>query len=165
MAYHITEEYLGINEIYPMAERQSKALATEVKDLLSKHYKWDPNIEEFEENVPPNYSHYKIDVTIDDDCCDDTFRTLYHIDIDLPNDDEAKELADILDGKVTDGFNAGCPEYVIRYTKEIKVRAKTRGEALAIFTDMTDKDRDSEAQYISVVSARIVSKKSKKPNK
>ena len=165
MTDHITEEYLKLNEIYPMAERQNTALATEVKDFLSKHYKWDTDIEEFEDKVPPNYSHYKIDVTVDDECCDDMFRTIYHIDIDLPDDDEAKELADILDGKVTQGLNAGCPEYVIRYTKEIKVRAKGRGEALAIFTDMSDKDRDSEAQFIGVVSAKIVSKKSKKPNK
>lgn len=163
MTDHITEEYLGLNELYLMAERKSKALATEVKDLLSKHYKWDTNIEEFEDKVPPNYSHYKIDVTVDDECCDDAFRTIYHIDIDLPDDDEAKELADILDGKVTDGLNAGCPEYVIRYTKEIKVRAKTRGEAIAIFTNMDDKDRDSEAQYIDIVSARkFDTKKSKK---
>jgi hypothetical protein len=163
MTDHITEEYLGLNEIYPMAERQNKRLATEVKNLLSKHYKWDADIEEFEDKVPPNYSHYKIDVTVDDTCCDDTFRTLYHIDIDLPNDDEAKELADILDGKVTQGLNAGCPEYVIRYTREIKVRAKNRGEAIAIFTNMDDKDRESESQFIGIVSARkLATKKSKK---
>lgn len=163
MTDHITEEYLKLNEIYPMAERQSEALATEVKDFLSKHYKWDADIEEFEEEVPPNYRHYKIDVTVDDECCDEMFRTIYHIDIDLPDDDEAQELADILDGKVTGGLNAGCPEYVIRYTREIKVKAKCRGEAIAIFTNMDDKDREYYSQFIGVVSAKkLATKKSKK---
>ena len=60
-------------------------------------------------------------------------------------------------------FRDRCGEYVIRYTQEIKIRAKCRGDAIAIFTCMDNKDRESKSQYISVVSARKLStKKSKK---
>ena len=164
MGCRIDEKFLGLDDILEMANGQSKELARDVKEFLCKHYKWDTNIEEFDgQTSDTKYHDYRIEVKNEDECCDEEFVTIYHIDIDLPDDDEAKELADILDGKVTDGLNAGCPEYVIRYTREIKVKAKGRGEAIAIFTNMDDKDRESESQFIGVVSARkLATKKSKK---
>ena len=164
MSCSIDEKFLGLDDILGMANEQSKELARDVKEFLCKHYKWDTNIEEFDGQTSDiKYHDYRIEVKNEDECCDEAFVTIYYIDIALPNDDEAKELADILDGKVTDGLNAGCPEYVIRYTREIKVKAKGRGEAIAIFTNMDDKDRESESQFIGVVSARkLATKKSKK---
>lgn len=164
MGCSIDEKYLGLDDIIGMAKEQSKELASDVKEFLCKHYKWDTIIEEFGGRTSDTkYHDYRIEVKNEDECGDEEFVTIYRIGIALPNDEEAKELADILDGKVTDGLNAGCPEYVIRYTREIKVRAKSRGEALAIFTDMEYEERESGSRYIGIVSARkLATKKSKK---
>jgi len=164
MSCSIEEKFLSLDGILGMANEQSKELAEDVKEFLCKHYKWNTHINEFDgQTSDTKYHDYRIEVKNEDECCDEAFVTIYYIDIALPDDDEAKELADILDGKVTDGLNAGCPEYVIRYTREIKVKAKNRGEAIAIFTGMDDKDRESESQFIGIVSARkLATKKSKK---
>lgn len=164
MSCSIDEKFLDLDDILEMATEKSKELARDVKEFLCKHYKWDANIEEFDgQTSDAKYQDYRIEVKTEDECCDEAFVTIYYIDIALPNDDEAKELADILDGKVTEGLNAGCPEYVIRYTREIKVKAKCRGEAIAIFTEMADKDRESASRFLGIDSARKLA--TKKPKK
>lgn len=114
MSFHIDEEYIGINGIF--AEHNDlfsfDEARNEVKEFLSKFYTWDAECEEFDETEPKNSRNYEITIKREDECCDDTYSTIFHLEIALPTDNDAQELADLLDGEVVS--NKKMKTYLIR---------------------------------------------------
>lgn len=98
MSFHIDEEWLDINGL--LANENTEKYKDDIKELLSKYYKWDEECEEFEDDHPDTYRKYEIRVNCEDELCDDTYKTILHIEVWLPTDEDAKELADIIDGEV-----------------------------------------------------------------
>lgn len=154
MSFHIDEEYIGINGIF--AEHNDlfsfDEARSEVKEFLSKFYTWDNECEEFDETEPKNSRKYEITIKREDECCDDTYSTIFHLNIALPTDEDAKELADIIDGTVVDGLNDGCPTFRITYRSEIYIKAKTKEEAESIFRNMSKKEFEDKSEFVEIVS-------------
>lgn len=163
MRIHINEEPLTLNDLIsdkldsfdPHEEmRQS------IKDFLSKFYTWDEEAGEFDETPKEGYRPYKINARYEDDCSDMTFVNIFSIVVNLPTDEDAKELAAILNGKVVDGLNADEKSYCVTYTKKIVIKAKSREDAKRIFDDMYMHEVDRCAEFRGVKS--IAAKKEKK---
>ena len=163
MATHINEESLELNDLIsdkletfdPHEEmRQS------IKDFLSKFYTWDEEAGEFDDTPKEGYRPYKIKAKYEDDCDDMTFVNIYSIRVSLPTDEDAKELAAILDGEVVDGLNADGKSYCVTYTKKIVIKANSREDAKRIFEGMEMHEADRWAEFDKVKS--ITAKKEKK---
>ena len=70
----------------------------------------------------------------------------------LPTDEDAKELADILDGKVVAGLGKDCPLFRITYRNEIYIKAKDYHEAEQIFRDMDPTELSRDSNFVEIVS-------------
>ena len=154
MSFHLEEEYIGINGIF--AEHNElfsfDEARNEVKEFLAKFYTWDDTCEEFDETEPKNSRKYEIKIKREDECCDDSYATIFHLEIALPTDEDAKELADLLDGDVVGGLNDGCPTFRITYRNEIYIKAKNKEEAESIFRNMSRSDLESGSEFVEIVS-------------
>ena len=162
MSTHINEEVLTLNDLIsdkldsfdPHEEmRQS------IKDFLSKFYTWDEEAGEFDETPKEGYRPYEIKAKYTDDCADMTFVDIFSIVVNLPTDEDAKELAAILDGEVVDGLNADGKSYCVTYTKKIVIKAKSREDAKHIFDDMEMHDADRLAIFGGVKSIAVKKEK------
>ena len=80
----------------------------------------------------------------------------------LPTDEDAKELAAILDGEVVDGLNADGKSYCVTYTKKIVIKANSREDAKRIFDDMEMHEADRWAAFGGVKSIAIKKLKKRK---
>ena len=150
MSFHGDEDWLDMNGL--LTNENTEQYKDDIKELLSKYYKWDEDCEEFEEEHPDTYHKYEIRAEFEDECCDDTYKTIPHIEVWLPTDDDVKELADIIDGDVVDGLNDGCPTFRITYRSEIYIKAKTKEEAESIFRNMSKKEFDAQSEFVEIVS-------------
>jgi hypothetical protein len=88
-----------------------------------------------------------------------TFVNIFSIAVNLPTDEDAKELADILDGKVVDGLNEDGKSYCITYMKKFVIKAKSREDAKRIFDDMELRDIDPWATFGGVKSIAVKKEK------
>lgn len=150
MSFHGDEDYIGMNDL--IHNEYTEKYSDDIYELLSKYYKWDKECEEFDEEHPDTYHKYEIRAEFEDECCDEYFKTILHIEVWLPTDDDAKELADIIDGTVVDGLNDGCPTFRITYRSEIYIKAKTKEEAESIFRNMNKKECDDKSEFVEIVS-------------
>ena len=154
MSTHINEDYCDLNGL--IAESNDyfvcDEVREEVKEFLSKFYTWDEECEEFDDTPKPNYREYEIKVKRDDECCDDEYINIISVKLSLPTDEDAKELADLIDGKVVD---RGC----VTYTKKIVIKAKSREDAKRIFDDMELHDADRWAAFGGVKSIAVKKEK------
>jgi hypothetical protein len=153
MRFHGDEDFIGINDL--MFNEKTERYADDIKKLLSKYYEYDTESEEFNEDthiVDTPYQHYEIRAEYEDECCDDSFKSIIHININLPNDEDAKELADIIDGKVVDGLHRNDPTFRITYRNEIYIKAKTKEEAEQIFSEMSGTEINSNPEFVEIVS-------------
>ena len=150
MSFHGDEEFIGMNDL--MHNECTNQYSDDIYKLLSKHYKWDADSEEFDETAPDTYHKYKIRAEFEDECCDDTYKTILYVDVWLPTDEDAKELADIINGTVEEGLNEGCPTFRITYRNEIYIKAKTKEEAEEIFRNMGKKEFDYKSEFVEIVS-------------
>ena len=158
MATHINEESLSLNDLISDALETfdpHEEMRQSIKDFLSKFYTWDESLGEFDDTPKEGYRQYEIKVKYTDDCADMTFVNIFSIIVSLPTDEDAKELADILDGKVVAGLNEGEKSYCITYMKKIVIKAKNREEAKRIFDDMEMREADQEATFGGVKSITI----------
>ena len=163
MTTHINEEALTLNGLISDALETfdpHEEIRQSIKDFLSKFYTWDDSLGEFDDTPKEGYRPYKIKAKYEDECCDDTFVTIYSIRVSLPTDEDAKELADILDGEVVDGLNSDGKSYCVTYTKKIVIKAKSREDAKRIFEGMEMHEADRWAEFDKVKS--ITAKKEKK---
>ena len=161
MSFHGDEDYIGMNDL--MHNEYTEKYSDDIYELLSKYYKWDKECEEFDEEHPDTYNKYEIRAEYEDECCDEYFKTILHIEVWLPTDEDAKELADIIDGKVVSGLNADGKEFCITYTKKIVIKAKNKEEAKKLFDDMDIQYADLCADFGKISS--IVGKTEKKTKK
>ncbi|MBO6033072.1 MAG: hypothetical protein J6Q22_16685 [Prevotella sp.] len=161
MSFHGDEDWLDMNGL--LTNENTEKYKDDIKELLSKYYKWDEECEEFEDEHPDTYHKYEIRAEFEDECCDDTYKTILHIEVWLPTDEDAKELADILDGTVVSGLNADGKEFCITYTKKIVIKAKNKAEAKKLFDEMNMQYADSLADFGKISS--IVGKTEKKTKK
>ena len=122
MTFHGDEDYIGMNDL--IHNEYTEKYSDDIYKLLSKYYKWDKECEEFDEEHPDTYHEYEIRAEFEDECCDESYKTILHIEVWLPTDEDAKELADIIDGTVVSGLNADGKEFCITYTKKIVIKAQ-----------------------------------------
>lgn len=161
MAFHADEDYIGMNGL--LTNENTEKYADDIKEILSQYYTWDEDLEEFDETAPDNYREYRIKAVFEDECCDDYYTTVLYIDVKLPTDDAAKELAAIIDGTVVSGLNADGKEFCITYTKKIVIKAKNKEEAKKLFDEMNMQYADSCSDFGKISS--IVGKTEKKTKK
>lgn len=150
MSFHGDEDWLDMNEL--LNNENTKDYKDDIKEFLSKYYKWDEECEEFEDEHPDTYHKYKIRAEFEDECCDDTYKTILYVDVWLPNDEAATELADIIDGKVVGGLNDAYPTFRITYRNEIYIKAPNKDEAEKIFRNMSRSDLDANSEFVELVS-------------
>lgn len=165
MGTHINEEYYDINGIVSDNRDNlfDEGVRKDAKEFFSKFYLWDKDLEEFNDNPEPNYRPYEIKVKQESECCDDEFIDIISVNVMLPTDEDAQELADILDGTVVSGLNADGKEFCITYTKKIVIKAKNKAEAKKLFDDMDMQYADRWADFGKISS--IVCKTEKKTKK
>lgn len=162
MATHINEESLTLNDLISDALESfdpHEEMRQSIKDFLSKFYTWDEEAGEFDETHKEGYRPYEIKAKYEDDCCDDTFVNIYSIRVSLPTDEDAKELAAILDGEVVDGLNADGKTYCVTYTKKIVIKAMSREDAKRIFDDMEMSYADRLSDFGGVKSITVKKEK------
>ena len=154
MGTHINEEYYDINDI--VSDNRDNLFDDDVrkdaKEFFSKFYLWDKDLEEFNDNPEPNYRPYEIKVKHESECCDDAFIDIISVNVMLPTDDDAKELADIIDGKVVGGLNNACPTFRITYRNEIYIKADNKEEAEKIFRNMSRSELNEGSEFVEIVS-------------
>lgn len=158
MATHINEESLTLNDLVSDALETfdpHEEIRQSIKDFLSKFYTWDETLGEFDDTPKEGYRLYEIKAKYTDDCADMTFVNIFSIIVSLPTDEDAKELADILDGKVVAGLNEDKKSYCITYTKKIIIKAKNREDAKRIFDDMEMHEADQWAKFGEVKSITV----------
>ena len=155
MATHINEEVLTLNDLISDALETfdpHEEMRQSIKDFLSKFYTWDEEAGEFDDTPKEGYRPYKIKAKYEDDCDDMTFVNIYSIRVSLPTDEDAKELAVILDGEVVDGLNKDCPVFRITYRNEIYIKAKDQQEAERIFRYMEPAELSRDSEFVEIVS-------------
>ena len=155
MATHINEESLTLNDLISDALETfdpHEEMRNSIKDFLSKFYTWDDALGEFDDFPKEGYRPYKIKAKYTEWCGDDTFTNIYSITVSLPTDEDAKELADILDGEVVDGLRKDCPMFRITYRNEIYIKAKDQQEAEQIFRDMEPLQLAQDSDFVEIVS-------------
>ena len=150
MSFHADEDVIGMNDL--IHNEYTEQYSDDIKELLSQYYTWDAESEEFDETAPDNYREYRIKAVFEDEICDDDYTTVLYIDVKLPTDEAAKELADIIDGTVVEGLNEGCPTFRITYRNEIYIKAKNKEEAEEIFRNMGKKEFDFQSEFVEIVS-------------
>lgn len=114
MGTHINHECYDLNDI--ISDNSDNLFDDDVrkdaKEFLSKFYRWDKDLEEFDDTPKANYHKYEIKVKQESDWGDDYFVDIISVKVMLPTDDDAKNLADILDGEVVS--NKTMKTYFIR---------------------------------------------------
>ena len=165
MATHINEEALTLNDLISDALESfdpHEEIRQSIKDFLAKFYTWDEALGEFDDTPKEGYHSYEIKAKYEDECADMSFVNIYSIRVSLPTDEDAKELADILDGEVVDGLNADGKSYCVTYTKTVCIKAKSQAEAKRIFADMNIRDTDRLSKFGKVVDVKVQAKKKSK---
>ena len=150
MSFHGDEGWIDMNGL--LFNENTEKYKDDIKELLSKYYKWDEDCEEFEDEHPDTYHKYEIRAKFEEELCDDYFTSILHIEVWLPTDEDAKELADIIDGEVVGGLNEGCPTFRITYRNEIYIKAKNKEEAESIFRNMSKEEFDAQSEFVEIVS-------------
>lgn len=148
MSFQCDDEHLDMNGL--LVNENTKKYRDAIKELLSKYYTWDEKCNEFDEKRPDSYRKYHIRAEFEDECCDDTYKTIVHVEVWLPSDEAATELANIIDGNVCGGLNEGCPTYCITYINKIDIKAKNKKEAEKIFKNMSRSELDSRSEFVKI---------------
>lgn len=155
MGTHINEESLTLNDLISDALEPfdpHEEMRQSIKDFLSKFYTWDEGWGEFDDTPKEDYRPYKIKAKYTDDGADITFVNIFTIRVSLPTDEDAKELAAILDGEVVEGLNNDCPVFRITYRNEIYIKATDKQEAERIFRDMDHAELSRVSDFVEIVN-------------
>lgn len=150
MVFNTEEKWLGMNGL--LTDENTEKYKDDIKELLSKSYKWDDDCEEFEEKHPDTYHKYKIRAEFEDECCDINYKTILYVEVWLPNDEDAEELADIIEGTVVGGLNNPCTTFRITYRNEIYIKADSKEEAESIFRNMSRSALEECSEFVEIVS-------------
>ena len=148
MTFHTSEETLFVNDI-PHNECL-ESYREDIVEFLNKYYQYDQEIEEYGDPIASDTHKYVIRVVLEDECGDDDYRTVLNIEIDLPNNEAAQELADIVDGNIVSGMTG--KKFRITYRNEIYITAESEEEAKTIFENMDSEDTYRQSRFVEMVS-------------
>lgn len=148
MTFHTSEETLFVNDI-PHNEYLEN-YREDIVEFLNKYYQYDPEIEEYGDPIASGTHKYVIRVVLEDECGDDDYRTVLNIEIDLPDNAAAQELADIVDGKVVSGMTG--KQFRITYRNEIYITAETEEDAQAAFENMDTDELARRSNFVEMSS-------------
>jgi hypothetical protein len=147
------EERLFLEDI--LFNENLERYSDDIKEVLDKYYQYDTEIDEYTDPLGENYHKYEIRVIDEYECCDDCFRNIIYIEIKLPNDEAALELAGCIDGEVTDGLNSDSDTYRVLFTSEVCVKANSPEEAQKLVESMIDSDRRNRSRFVEVSTATL----------
>lgn len=153
MNFRENEERLFLEDI--LFNENLERYSDDIKEVLDKYYQYDPEIDEYTDPLGDNYQKYVIRVIDESECCDYCVRNVIYIEIKLPNDDAALELAGCIDGEVTEGLNGDCDTYRVLFTSEVCVKASSPEEAQKLVESMSDYDRRSRSHFVEVSTATL----------
>lgn len=152
MNFHENENWLNIDNV--LTDESTEKYAEDIKEFLEKFYKFDSDSECFDDGeklIDEPYHQYEI-VTVDEtEYMDESFKTLTHLEIELPNDEAAKELAAIIDGRVEKGLQGG-KVFRITYRNEVYIRAENEAEAREAFEDMDRDELNYKSKFVEIAS-------------
>ena len=147
------EERLFLEDI--LFNENLERYSDDIKEVLDKYYQYDTEIDEYTDPLGENYKKYVIRAIDEYECCDDCVRNVTYIEIKLPNDDAALELAGCIDGEVTEGLNSDCDTYRVLVTSEVFVKANSPEEARKLVESMSDADRRDWSHFVEVSTATL----------
>lgn len=147
------EERLFLEDI--LFNENLERYSDDIKEVLDKYYQYDQEIEEYTDPLGENYHKYEIRFIDEYECCDYCVRNVIYIEIKLPNDDAAQELADCIGGEVTEGLNSDCDTYKVLVTSEVCVKANSPEEAQKLVESMSDYDRRNRSRFVEVSTATL----------
>lgn len=129
----------------------------EVRKFLHKLYPSDDDDGKLEDETS-----YDMDKAVKDTkfvilCKDNSIADFYeenYLTIHLPSREKADELADILDGTVTEDHSAdqGAKTFRITYRNEIYIKADSEEDAKTRFQNMPRKTLDKKSEFVELVS-------------
>lgn len=149
MTFHSSEETLFVNDL-PHNEYLEN-YSDDIVEFLNKYYQYDPEIEEYdEEPIASDCNEYVIRVVDENEVGEDSFTNVINIEIKLPNNEAAQELADIVDGKIVSGMTG--KKFRITYRNEIYITAESEEEAETIFENMDSDETYRRSKFVEMVS-------------
>ena len=153
MNFRENEERLFLEDI--LFNENLETYSDDIKEVLDKYYQYDQEAEEYTDPLGENYHKYEIRVIDEYECCDDIVRNVVYIEIELPNDDAAQELAGCIGGEVTEGLNSDCDTYRVLVTSEVFVKANSPKEARKLVEAMSDTDLRDRSHFVKVSKATL----------
>lgn len=148
MTFHESEETIFVQDL--MHNEVLESYREDIKDFLDKHYAYDQEEETYEQPLKHGYHKYTIRVVKESECCDDCFKSIILIEIDLPDNAAAQELADTVDGTVISGMTG--KKFRITYRNEIYITADTEDDANTIFENMDSDELARRSTFVEVSS-------------
>ena len=149
MTFHTSEETLFLNDL-PNNEYLEN-YRDDIVEFLDKHFQYDKEAEEYDEDPIASDTHeYVIRVVDENEVGEDSFTTIINIEIKLPNNEAAQELADIVDGKIVSGMTG--KKFRITYRNEIYITAESAEEAKAIFENMSPEETYRLSNFVEMCS-------------
>lgn len=148
MTFHESEETLFIEDI--LYNEMLDGYSDDIREFLEKHYHYDQEAEEFDTPLATGYHKYTIRTVNENECGEDSFKNVLNIEIDLPDNEAAQELADIVDGKIVSGMTG--KKFRITYRNEIYITAESEEEARTIFENMDSDETYRRSEFVEMVS-------------
>lgn len=148
MTFHSSEETLFVNDL-PHNEYLEN-YRDDIVEFLNKYYQYDPEIEEYGDPIASDTHEYVIRVVDENEVGEDSFTNVINIEIKLPNNEAAQELADIVDGKIVSGMTG--KKFRITYRNEIYITAESEEEAQTIFENMDSDETYRLSKFVEMVS-------------
>lgn len=148
MTFHESEETIFLEDI--LYNEMLDGYRDDIREFLEKHYHYDQEAEEFDTPLASGYRKYTIRTANESECGEDCFKNILNIEIDLPDNAAAQELADIIDGKVVSGMTG--KQFRITYRNEIYITAESEEDAQAAFENMDTDELARRSTFVEMSS-------------
>lgn len=148
MTFHESEETIFVEDI--LYNEMLDGYSDDIREFLEKYYHYDQEAEEFDTPLASGYRKYTIRTVNESECGEDSFKSVLNIEIDLPDNAAAQELADIVDGKVVSGMTG--KQFRITYRNEIYITAETEEDAQAAFENMDTDELARRSNFVEMSS-------------
>ena len=148
MTFHEDEETILVEDL--LGHEMLDSYREDIREFLEKHYHYDEDAEEFDNPLVSGGHQYIIRTVNESECGDDCFKSVLNIEIDLPDNEAAQELADIVDGRVVAGMTG--KKFRITYRNEIYITAATQEEAQEAFENMDPDETARLSNFVEMTS-------------
>ena len=152
MNFHGHEVWVNLGNV--LTDESTEKYAEDIKEILEKYYKFDSDSESFDDSeklLAEPYHQYEIVKVDATEYMEDSFKTITHLEVELPNDEAAKELAATIDGRVEKGLQSG-KVFRITYRNEVYIRAETEDEARQAFENMDTDELNYKSKFVEMSS-------------